>query len=191
MDVLVCQRFGLSTFWFVDVSVCRRFGLSTFWFVDVSVCRRFGLSTFWLSTFRFVDVLTSYQQVNKPTRDTGETAALIGNIHCNHTTESEIAGLLYTNITDHYPIFISITNRLWNKGIQLTKDESIAKETLQNWLNLFEISIGQIYWIYWFWKKISDTYETSFPMREYVTSYKKPWLTEGIKMPLKGKTNYG
>ena len=51
VDVLVCRRFGLSTFWFVDVLVCRRFGLSTFRFVDVLVCRRFGLST-----FRFVDV---------------------------------------------------------------------------------------------------------------------------------------
>ena len=60
VDVLVCRRFGLSTFRSVDVLVCRRFDLSTFWFVDVSVCRRFGLSTFWLSTFRFVDVLTSY-----------------------------------------------------------------------------------------------------------------------------------
>ena len=59
VDVSVCRRLGLSTFWFVDVSVCRRFGLSTFWFVDVSVCRRFSLSTFWLSTFRFVNVLTS------------------------------------------------------------------------------------------------------------------------------------
>ena len=62
VDVLVCRRFGLSTFRFVDVSVCRRFGLSTFRSVDVSVCRRFGLSTFWLSTFRFVDVLTSYRK---------------------------------------------------------------------------------------------------------------------------------
>ena len=67
VDVLVCRRFGLSTFRFVDVSVCRRFGLSTFRSVDVLVCRRFGLSTFrfvdvsacrrfGLSTFRFVDV---------------------------------------------------------------------------------------------------------------------------------------
>ena len=64
VDVLVCRRFGLSTFWFVDVLVCRRFGLSTFRSVDVSVCRRLGLSTFWLSTFRFVDVLTSYQGID-------------------------------------------------------------------------------------------------------------------------------
>ena len=60
VDVLVCRRFGLSMFRFVDISVCRRLALSTFGSVDVSVCRRFGLSTFWLSTFRFVDVLTSY-----------------------------------------------------------------------------------------------------------------------------------
>ena len=32
-------------------------------------------------------------------------------------------------------------------------------------------------------------YKTSFPMREYVTSYKnrKPWLTEGIKYGIKRK----
>ena len=64
IDVLVCRRFGLSTVWFVDVLVCRSFGLSTFWFVDVLVYRRLGLSTFWLSTFRFVDVLTSYPTVH-------------------------------------------------------------------------------------------------------------------------------
>ena len=61
-DVLICRRFGLSTFGYVDVLVCRRFGLSTFRLVDVSVCRRVGLSTFCLSTFRFFDILTSYLQ---------------------------------------------------------------------------------------------------------------------------------
>ena len=35
---------------------CRQTETST----NVLVCRRFGLSTFWTSTFRFVDVLTSY-----------------------------------------------------------------------------------------------------------------------------------
>ena len=54
-----CQRFVLSTFRFVVVLVCRCSGLSTLWFVNVLVCRRFGLPIFWLSTFRFVDVLTS------------------------------------------------------------------------------------------------------------------------------------
>ena len=71
-DVLVCRRFGLSMFWYVDVSVCRGFGISTFWFVDVLVHRRFSLSTFRfvdVSFFRrfgcrrfgFVDVLASYR----------------------------------------------------------------------------------------------------------------------------------
>ena len=41
VDVLVCRRFGLSTFWSVDVLVCRRFGLSTFWSYSTSLgCRR-------------------------------------------------------------------------------------------------------------------------------------------------------
>ena len=62
VDVLVCRRFGLLMFWYVDVLVCRRFSLSTFWSVDISVSQCFGLSTFWLSTFRFLDVLTSYLQ---------------------------------------------------------------------------------------------------------------------------------
>ena len=57
VDVLVCRRFGLSTFWFVDVLVCRRFGLSTFWFVDVLVCRRFGLSTFWPATLMMMMIM--------------------------------------------------------------------------------------------------------------------------------------
>ena len=60
VDISVCPHFGWSTFRFVDISVCRSFGLSTFWSVDDLVCRQFGLSMFWLSTFRFVDVLTSY-----------------------------------------------------------------------------------------------------------------------------------
>ena len=58
VEVLVCRRFGMLTFWSVDVSVCGCFSLSKFWFVDVLVCQRFGLSTFWLLTFRLVDVLT-------------------------------------------------------------------------------------------------------------------------------------
>ena len=78
MSTFVCPRFGLSTFGYVEVLVCKRFGLSTFWSVDVSVCQRFGLSTFWLSTFRFVDVLTSYlQRVQFKTSKPGYKMAII------------------------------------------------------------------------------------------------------------------
>ena len=59
---LVCRRVGLSTFRSVDALVCWGFGMSTFWSVDISVSQCFGLSTFWLSTFRFLDVFTSYLQ---------------------------------------------------------------------------------------------------------------------------------
>ena len=58
VDILVYRRFALSTFRFVNILVCRRFGVSVFQHVDVSVCRHFA----GLSTFRFVDVVTSYLQ---------------------------------------------------------------------------------------------------------------------------------
>ena len=80
VDVSVCRRFGLSTFWSVDVFVFRCFGMSMFWFVyalvcrrfalstfcsvDVSACgrfgcRRFGLSTFWAVTYKMIHFNTS------------------------------------------------------------------------------------------------------------------------------------
>ena len=65
VGLLICRSVGwlhldLSKFWLVTVSVCRCFGLSALVFINVSVSRRFVLSMFWLSTFRIVDVLTSY-----------------------------------------------------------------------------------------------------------------------------------
>ena len=59
---VICRRFVLSRFWFVDVFFLSRFWvvdvlfcwgfvLSTFGSVDVSVCRRFGCRSFGLSTF--------------------------------------------------------------------------------------------------------------------------------------------
>ena len=44
--------------------------------------------------------------INKPTRDTGNSATLIDNIFMNTIpNESTLIGLFYTDITDHYPIF--------------------------------------------------------------------------------------
>ena len=73
---IICRRFRVSTFWFIDVSVCRSFGLSTFRSVDVLVCRRFGLSTFrfvevlvcrrfGLSAFRFVNVSVGWEKLGR------------------------------------------------------------------------------------------------------------------------------
>ena len=50
--------------------------------------------------------------INKPTRDAGGTATLIDNIYCNDTSETEMTGLFYINISDHYPIFYIENNRM-------------------------------------------------------------------------------
>ena len=70
-----------------------------------------------IPTSEFIENKFSYEFIpciNKPTRDTGGTATLIDIIYCNHTSETEMTGLFYTNISDHYPIF-RIENQLMKK----------------------------------------------------------------------------
>ena len=80
--------------------------------------------------------------INKPTRDTGGTATLIDNIYCNHTSGTEMTGLFYTNVSDHYPIF-RIENQLMKKeNNTFTKGELTAVRTSQSSLNQYAISAG-------------------------------------------------
>ena len=68
-----------------------------------------------LATSEFIENMFSYEFVpciNKPTRDAGGTATLIDNIYCNDTSETEMTGLFYINISDHYPIFYIENKRL-------------------------------------------------------------------------------
>ena len=135
--------------------------------------------------------------INKPTRDTGETATLIDNIYCNHTTESEVAGLFYTNITDHYPIFyinnkktVEESTPRYKRRIYSSRNVLKFVESVRNinWSDVLECFDPQECYTKFF-KKLNEVYEISFPFRKYVTSYKnrKPWLTEGIKAAIKRK----
>ena len=153
-----------------------------------------------IPTSEFIENMFSYEFIpciNKPTRDTGGTATLIDNIYCNHTSETEMTGLFYTNISDHYPIF-RIENQLMKK-----ENNTVTKRRIYSGKNVakFIESIRNISWsdvitcydpqecYTIFFKKISMAYEASFPIKRFVTSYKnrKPWLTEGIKIAIKKK----
>ena len=48
-----------------------------------------------------------YPMINKPTRVTSNSASLIDNIFINRThNKNHTSGILYTDISDHFPIFI-------------------------------------------------------------------------------------
>ena len=63
-----------------------------------------------LLTYEFLDIMYSfsfYPLINKPTRVGNETASLIDNIYCKDLEMYHMFnGILYTNISDHFPIFL-------------------------------------------------------------------------------------
>ena len=50
----------------------------------------------------------------KPTRVTEHSATILDNIFVNHCIKNIIAGLIYENISDHFPIFAFITLNISN-----------------------------------------------------------------------------
>ena len=63
-------------------------------------------------TSEFLDIMFSrafFPLISRPTRITLNTASLIDNIFTNDVTNCAVSGLLFTDISDHLPIF-SISN---------------------------------------------------------------------------------
>ena len=63
-------------------------------------------------TSEFLDIMFSrafFPLISRPTRITSNTASLIDNIFTNDVTNCAVSGLLFTDISDHLPIF-SISN---------------------------------------------------------------------------------
>ena len=63
-------------------------------------------------TGEFINVMSSngfYPLISKPTRTTSHTATLIDNIFTNDLDHDKFSGILWSDISDHLPIF-QITN---------------------------------------------------------------------------------
>ena len=137
--------------------------------------------------------------INKPTRITQHTATLIDNIFTNDLDqiESSINGLIYSDISDHLPIFhlaslSSNTDDFTEKGNDMYYKRIVNKDSLASFL----VSVKKISW--------ESTYQTndacesynnfhnslkvaidkSFPllkMKPRAIDYaKSPWMTGGI-----------
>ena len=151
VDVLVFWRFGLSTFWSVDVLVSRRFSLSTFWSIDVSVCRRFGLSTFWMSTFRFVDVLTSYLQKG-PLKHIKAWLQIWASFCRQHIQIDFFNGIFY-NLACHEFYFLNIIYILLNIDLILStffQDSNILTRASHHWCLASNIVLVASWYLYIF-----------------------------------------
>ena len=124
---------------------------------------------------------------------------MIDNIFCNNIlNEQALSGILYTDISDHYPIFYihHSLKKKPSKDVYITKrsytPQNIAKFKTNleshNWSAVLLHTETQTAYSL-FHKEFSHIYDNCFPVRSVKLGYKnrKTWLTQGMKKSIKIK----
>ena len=150
----------------------------------------------------FVDTLFSNSFIpctTKPTRVTSRSATLIDNIFTNDIVggNNNLSGILYTDISDHFPIFLIDGSNSVSTQESVIKRRSYSEQNLDQFilaLNnkgwdhvLLNSDVHQAYTL--FQNDFRDIYERCFPIKTIKPGYKtrKPWLSNGIKKAIKVK----
>lgn len=152
-------------------------------------------------TSDFTELLFSYSMVpfiNKPTRVKSNSATLIDNIFCSDNQNREVlSGIMYTDISDHYPIF-----SVFKCDKKQTCPEYITKRLInENTLEIFRDKLADINWLNVpvgrrcreafseFHNVFTECYNECFPVRRIKITYRnrKSWLTAGLKNSIKVK----
>ena len=138
---------------------------------------------------------------NKPTRITTTTATVIDNIYSNDIlgTNDQSHGIIYTDISDHLPIFL-LTKQINDTKVDTEIETRIYNEQATT-TSIFKESIDQITWdeIYAsinpqesyskFRNEILFVYNKSFPLIKKTIRGKKhkPWITMGFRHSIRTK----
>ena len=136
-------------------------------------------------TQEFTDLLYSHSLlpcITRLTRVTAKSASLIDNIFCNSVLYDDHAftGILYTDVSDHFPSFFYIDG----------SSENIAQFSLKlrarDWSDLLACNDLEIAYTF-FSNIITELFDTCFPLRTVKHGYKtiKPWLTESLKKSIR------
>ena len=155
-----------------------------------------------LPSQEFIDTLFSHAflpSITKPTRVTNTSATLIDNIFGNDFTNdvNTFSGILYTDISDHFPIFHIDHSYCLKSTENVLKRRMYSHENINN----FSTSLGNKKWDHvllsdnaqyaytLFHTELRDMYDECFPIKIYKPGYKtrKPWLSEGLKKSIKVK----
>ena len=136
----------------------------------------------------FLETLYSYSYLpllNKPTRISKNTATLIYNIFCNGIENSDyLCGILYTDISDHFPVFYICSKSYINKRDQYTNKRLFSSENVEK----FNTKLQQIDWnvvvssdncqeaFSFFHKNFITLYEECFPVTRISINYRNKIL---------------
>ena len=149
----------------------------------------------------FINVMfssTFYPLITKPTRITNSSATLIDNIFVNNLDEGHKCGILFTDLSDHLPVFQMTTSVNKSSPIhgnvkfRQINDKNInllcQKLEKENWHELYNIDDPQEAYNLFF-DKLNDMYQESIPLKIFKNNYlrKIPWLTKGLLISRKTK----
>ena len=157
-------------------------------------------------TSQYLELMYSHSflpTICRPTRVTSRTATLIDNIYHNlpHSGHTHISGILYTDISDHFPIFyiydeIQLEKKdeyvIIRKINPSTKAAFINRLEETDWSKLSTINDTQLAYDV-FSEMFIKIYNDCFPKLTVKNTYRnrKPWLSQGLKDAIKKKrTNY-
>ena len=139
--------------------------------------------------------------IDKPTRITGQSASLIDNIYTNCSLADCDSGILYTDFSDHFPIFCFINNLALNKSRytfikkRTYNAKNIAKFNSsllnQNWDYVNNESTAQGAFTV-FQRLIDLQIERAFPLQTVKMNYKNkhPWMTAELRLQIKKEMHY-
>ena len=140
--------------------------------------------------------------IDKPTRITKKSVTLIDNILTNVLTKEISAGIFYSDITDHLPVF-QITNlsvnprhkispHLYVKQTDLSSLKSFKKDLLMvDWNEIFtSCDVEEAYDL--FLSKFKDKYNSNFIPRKVNRKKlsQKPWITASLLKCINKKNKF-
>ena len=153
-------------------------------------------------TQEFADLMYSHSLfpcVTKPTRVTAKSASLIDNIFCNNDVNNDdvFNGILYTDISDHFPIFHIDNSCATKTSCPYLKRRVFSEQNIEqfssnlrnrNWSDLLSCNDPDLAYTV-FSNSITELFDTCFQLRTVKRGYKsrKPWLTEGLKKSIHRK----
>jgi hypothetical protein len=172
------------------------------------ICGDFNINLLNTSTHQesneFLNIMYSgnfYPLVTKPTRVTTRTSSLIDNIFCNILNDKITPGILFNDITDHFPVFYFINKDKHSDTKNKSKNNYYTKRNITNTtIASFETELYQMNWndvlnkssanesYDVFINKFTNLYDKHFPkVRKKINKRKesKPWITAGIIKSIK------
>ena len=149
---------------------------------------------------QFMDLLYSnlfLPLIDRPSRITPGNSSLIDNCFTNSLCTGRISGLLYTDISDHLPIFFLAASESLQQENLITKRNFSERNKEhfsmmlrdENWNNVLDCtSVNEC--LEAFYASLSNSFDHSFPLStspEKRKNNKKPWITLELKRLIRHK----